>query len=185
MKVLDLRCSNDHRFEGWFGSEDEYVAQIGSGLVDCPLCGDHAISRLPSAPRLNVSRARERDVAPHAGMNAGTARQGSAGSKGREMAPTPSLSSNDPAQSRRNNAAGDLTVSDLQAGWMQAVRHLIANTEDVGTRFAEEARRIHHGETEERPIRGQATRADAEALREEGIEVVAMRVPDALKGPLQ
>jgi len=72
-----------------------------------------------------------------------------------------------------------------QAQWMQAVRHMIDNTEDVGERFPDEARRIHYGEVEERGIRGQASREDADALREEGIEVMAFRVPAALKGPVQ
>jgi len=73
----------------------------------------------------------------------------------------------------------------LQAAWMTAVRQLMNRTEDVGDRFAEEARRIHYGETEERGIRGQATNEERAALREEGIETVAIPVPAALKGPLQ
>ncbi len=59
MKVLDLRCANGHGFEGWFGSEDDFLDQNGRGLVECPLCADHVITRLPSAPRLNLSGARE------------------------------------------------------------------------------------------------------------------------------
>ena len=55
MKVLDLRCGNDHRFEGWFDSEDDFLAQEGRGLVQCPVCADGQVIRLPSAPRLNVS----------------------------------------------------------------------------------------------------------------------------------
>ncbi len=155
MKVLDLRCSHDHRFEGWFASEDDFRSQIERGLVDCPLCRDRGITRLPSAPRLGVSKATSAvPVADEAG------RASAAASK----MPTP---------------------AGLQAGWMQALRHVLANTEDVGPRFAEEARRIHHGETAERAIRGQATQEDAEALRDEGIEVVSIQVPDALKGRLQ
>ncbi len=68
---------------------------------------------------------------------------------------------------------------------MQAVRQIMANTEDVGERFAEEARRIHYGETEARGIRGQTTPDEAQALAEEGIEVVSLAVPAALKDPLQ
>ena len=60
-----------------------------------------------------------------------------------------------------------------------------ANTEDVGDRFPEEARRIHYGETAERGIRGRASADDAEALREEGIEVVSVPVPVPLKGTVQ
>jgi hypothetical protein len=61
----------------------------------------------------------------------------------------------------------------------------MSNTEDVGERFPEEARRIHYGEVEERGIRGRATREDADALREEGIDVMALPLPDAVKEPLQ
>ena len=62
---------------------------------------------------------------------------------------------------------------------------MVANTEDVGERFPEEARRIHYGEVEDRGIRGQASTEDAEALREEGIEVLSVPLPAALKGPVQ
>jgi len=59
MKVLNLRCSLDHGFEGWFASEDDFLGQQARGAVECPLCGDKTITRLPSAPRLNLSGARE------------------------------------------------------------------------------------------------------------------------------
>jgi hypothetical protein len=72
-----------------------------------------------------------------------------------------------------------------QAVWMRAVRHVLANTEDVGERFAEEARRIHYGEAESRGIRGQASTEEAQALTEEGIEVAVLPLPAALKEPLQ
>jgi len=147
MKVLDLRCANGHGFEGWFGSDDEFTEQNGRGLVQCPLCADHAINRLPSAPRLNLSGAREAPVAP----------------------------------SRPDDAA----VPDLQLAWLQAVQKMLSQTEDVGERFPEEARRIHYGEAAERGIRGEATPEERRALHEEGIEVMAIPVPRALKGPVQ
>lgn len=146
MKVLNLRCANGHGFEGWFASDDDFMDQNGRGLVECPLCSDRVVTRLPSAPRLNLSGARE---------SAATAPK---------AAPQ---------------------EADLQALWMKAVRHMIETTEDVGERFPEEARRIHYGETEHRAIRGQATPEQRAALHEEGIEVVAIPVPGALKGPLQ
>jgi len=145
MKVLNLRCAHEHRFEGWFGSDDDFQTQSERGLVECPMCGDKAVSRLPSAPRLNVSHLRESTI---------------------ERAPVD-------AETQR------------QSDWMRAVRHLMANTEDVGERFPEEARRIHYGEAQGRGIRGKATPEDADALREEGIEVMSVAVPTALKGPVQ
>ena len=145
MKVLNLRCSNDHRFEGWFASADDFQSQGERGLVSCPMCNDTSVFRLPSAPRLNVSK--ERDVVP--------------------------AEVKVPVQAQ------------MQAHWLRAVRHMMKNTEDVGDRFPEEARRIHYGESEERGIRGRASPADADALREEGIDVVAVPLPEPLKGPLQ
>jgi hypothetical protein len=62
---------------------------------------------------------------------------------------------------------------------------VLKNTADVGDRFAEEARRIHYGEVDERAIRGCATPDEAAALRDEGIEIVALPVPAALKGTVQ
>ena len=80
-----------------------------------------------------------------------------------------------------------MTTSDaaLQAAWLKLAREVMANTEDVGERFAQEARRIHHGESEERGIRGQATPKEAQALREEGIGVVPLLMPKAVKETLQ
>jgi hypothetical protein len=154
MKVLDLQCAHDHRFEGWFASEDDFASQLERGLVECPLCGDRVITRLPSAPRLNVAHLRE--------------------------APAPGA----PAASDARSLAM-LSPQERQSMWLKAVRHVLANTEDVGERFAQEARRMHAGEIEQRGIRGQASPDEAEALRDEGIEVMPLPIPDALKEPLQ
>jgi hypothetical protein len=148
MKVIDLRCQSGHRFEGWFGSDDDFLDQNGRGLIECPLCADKVIVRLPSAPRLNLSGAAE------------------------------------PAATVPAAPAADDTAA-LQARWLQMARHVLANTEDVGERFAEEARRIHYGESEERAIRGQASADEREALRDEGIEVHPLPVPAGFKDSLQ
>lgn len=144
MKVLNLRCANGHGFEGWFASDEEFMEQNGRGLIECPLCADRIVSRLPSAPRLNLSGQRESESPP--------------------PAPQP---------------------PQLQAQWMQAVRKMLETTDDVGERFPVEARRIHYGEIEARGIRGQATLDERRALIEEGIEIMSLPMPAALKGPLQ
>jgi hypothetical protein len=149
MKVLNLRCAQDHRFEGWFGSDDDFSEQGARGLVACPMCDDKAITRLPSAPRLNVSTQRGEGRGTDAGTSA------------------------------------EVAEARAQGRWLRAVRDMMANTEDVGDRFPEEARRIHYGETVERGIRGRASADDAEALREEGIEVVSVPVPAPFKGTVQ
>ena len=150
MKVLNLRCSHGHAFEGWFASDDEFMEQNGGGELQCPLCADSVITRLPSAPRLNLSGAREK-----------------------------------PPEAAVAPAAADAQGSELQALWMKAVRHVLAHTEDVGERFAEEARRIHYGEAPERGIRGQVDARQRDELIDEGIEVFALPLPRALDGPLQ
>ena len=81
-------------------------------------------------------------------------------------------------------AAGDDQQS-LQAAWLGMARRIVADTEDVGERFAEEARRIHYGESDQRGIRGKASQAETEALLDEGISVLQLSLPEALKGRLQ
>lgn len=74
---------------------------------------------------------------------------------------------------------------ELQTLWMKAVRHVMANTEDVGRNFAEEARKIHYREAPERNIRGTVSREETEALAEEGIDVMPLPIPDGFKDTLQ
>ena len=162
MKVLDLRCGTGHVFEGWFASEDDYGAQRERGLLDCPVCGNAEVVRLPSAPRLNLSGARAPEPAPapaHAPAPAG----------GAALAPATDLAVHGNAAQR----------------FVEAVAELLKNTQDVGPRFAEEARRIHYGESEAKAIRGQATPQEREALADEGIEVFTLPVVGPPKTPLQ
>lgn len=154
MKVFNLQCSAHHSFEGWFASEEDYANQIERGLLECPMCADKTVHKLPSAPRLNF------------GALAST--QSTTGAAADKQA----VVAGDPAQA-------------LQAAYLQLARRIVSETEDVGERFAEEARKIHYGETEERGIRGQASRKETEALMEEGIAVMPLPLPEGLKGPLQ
>jgi hypothetical protein len=156
MKVLDLRCANGHGFEGWFGSDDDFMDQNGRGLIACPLCADRVVTRLPSAPRLNLSRAGAHDE------------------------PT-----REPGASTTETTTTQVALGDLQTAWMQMVRHVLTHTEDVGVRFAEEARRIHYGEQPSRGIRGQTTPEQRAELLDEGIEVVSLPLPRGLDGPVQ
>ena len=141
MKVLDLQCPHGHRFEGWFASAEEFESQLSRKLVACPVCSATEVSRLPSAPRLNLSGA--------------------------------------------TNAQAPEGAAELQAHVMRALREVLEKTENVGDRFAEEARRIHYKEAPARSIRGVTTPEDAKALVEEGIEVMPLPIPAALKEPLQ
>jgi len=77
------------------------------------------------------------------------------------------------------------TEQTMQASWVTAARHILSNTDDVGNDFAEEARKIHYGESEERGIRGKASREETESLIDEGIAVMPFPLPEWLKEPLQ
>lgn len=150
MKVLDLQCGQRHSFEGWFASEEDFQSQCQKKLVQCPLCGDHSVTKKLSAPRLNLSTQRTRVQ----------------GDPEAEVVTPPQSTSAD-------------------AVWLAAARKIMANTTDVGNHFAEEARKIHYGEVQERAIRGRTTIEEARDLMEEGIAVVPLMLPESVKEPLQ
>lgn len=141
MKVYDLCCEHAHRFEGWFSSEDDFIAQSSQHAIACPICSNDVIKRLPSSPRLNLSGA--------------------------------------------SSPAADNDGARLQAQLLALTRHVLAHTKDVGDRFAEEARRMHYQEVPEHGIRGVTTAEERMALAEEGIDVMALPMPNILKETLQ
>ncbi len=139
----NLRCDAAHEFDSWFASAAGFDKQAAAGLVECPICGSKKISRALMTPA--VARA--------------------PGVKGRpeaEIVPShvgPAKSTNPPVPAQ--------IVALLQR--MRA--EVEKNCDYVGPDFAEEARRIHEGEAEARGIYGEATEAEAEALRDDGIEI--------------
>lgn len=153
LKVFDLQCEQGHVFEGWFGSDGSYETQQARGLLSCPVCNSGRVSKKLSAPRLNVSHIRN-PAAPAA--------QSSADGK--------------PATAVAAPATEQLV--QLQAEILRHIRHMVRNTENVGDRFAQEARLMHEGEAQERAIRGTATPEEREELMQEGIAV--MPIPDFL-----
>lgn len=164
MKVLDLQCRQGHVFEGWFASEDDFRQQLQRRLVQCPLCADEQISKRLSAPRLNLG-ARAPAPAQQAAAAADQARP--------ETANLPASTGAQPPPAA------------LQAAWLELARKIAAHTEDVGRRFAREARQMHHGQLPERPIRGQATPDEAQQLLEEGIAIMPLPLPAIAKETLQ
>lgn len=169
MLVVDLHCALGHDFEGWFGSADDLADQQARGLVTCPICGGHEVVRRPSAPRLNVSGMKEAAQAAPASVPDASVSGGGGQS---------------PEGARHAEMAQDVARA-LRSMYAELVREVASRTEDVGERFAEEARRIHHGEAPERGIRGQASVEEREALADEGIEVMALPWPVVPKSSLQ
>ena len=151
-----LQCRQRHRFEGWFASSAGFEQQAADGAVCCPVCGDDAVTRAPMAPRILRHQGDGSAAADPAAVEAPAADQVPA-------APAPAVGT---AEAR---AAATMAVMMQK---MRALRAVVeATCDDVGNRFPEEARRIHYGEAEQRNIYGEATREEAHALNEEGVEV--------------
>lgn len=157
MLVLNLACESGHAFEGWFASSDDCSEQQARGLLTCPICGSSRVERRPSAPRLNVSHLRA--DAP---------------------APTPAR----PGKQADATAPAVDAREALQSAWMTLSRELARQAEDVGDRFADEARRIHYGDAEERAIRGRSEPEEVRALMEEGIELLPLLLPQGADGEM-
>lgn len=174
MKVLNLQCSHQHSFEGWFGSEGDFQDQLARSLIECPLCADKNIHKMPSAPRLNLGAYPARQTMP------------------KNTAKAPASSASTVVAPPVENAAPCVAQTApeglspaLQADFLKALRHVFSHIEDVGEGFAEEARRMHYGEAEARNIRGQASVRETVELLEEGIEVLPLPMLPALKETLQ
>jgi len=175
MKVLDLQCARQHFFEGWFASEADFQSQLMRGLVECPMCTNKGIQKMPSAPRLNLGGHGDTHADSHH-------------SRPQPIAPTSPFAPvprHDAAASGSNAATENQTSTSLaeQAAFLKALRRVVANTEDVGDKFAHEARAMHYGDSEARSIRGRASAREAVALLQEGIEVLPL--PEQLKETLQ
>jgi hypothetical protein len=150
MILFKLKCADEHEFEGWFRDNATYDRQAAKHQIACPDCGSTSVTKAPMAPRLARSRSAEPER-PREVPRGPEAPPQAAGTPDRP--PTP-------AELRRA---------------MQVLRkHVEANCEHVGPRFAEEARRIHRGEAEARGIYGDATPAESRALADEGIEIAAI-----------
>ena len=148
MIVFDLLCASGHRFEGWFGSAADFAAQQKKKLVSCPTCGSAHVERVPSATRANLG-AEPPKPAP---------------AKPSTPAKTPDMEGKDP-------------FAIAQMLYSRMLDEILTQSEDVGTRFPEEARKIFYEKAPGRAIRGQATQQEHDDLVEEGIPVARFPVP--------
>jgi hypothetical protein len=135
MVIYDLICEQQHRFEGWFRSLDDFNLQHTGGMLACPLCDNTKISKLPSASYINSGAAKKID----------------------------------------QQTASPVSVDSPQQAVMQMLRdYLQQQSADVGKQFAEEAKKIHYGETKPRNIHGQATVEELLELHDEGVEAYVL-----------
>jgi hypothetical protein len=147
-----VRCSQDHEFDGWFKDSAAFDRQSKRGLVECPVCGDTRVERALMAPALARKRSTSVAVTPPTPVP-------DAAPGPQPVAPSP------PA------VAGGRMPAHLRAMLQHLRSEVERNCDYVGPQFAEEARKIHHGESEPRGIYGEATPEESEALADEGIEV--------------
>lgn len=142
-----LSCDNAHSFEAWFRSSADFDAQAARGLLSCPQCGSEKVGKALMAPNVVV-------------------RDGPAARVPVPAPPVPPV----PAAMLPPEA------QEMVAKLRELKAKLVENSENVGERFADEARKIHYGESPARPVHGQASLEDARALLDEGVEILPLPV---------
>jgi len=166
MKKFALICDSEHEFEGWFQDADAIKAQAKKGFIDCPYCGSVVVRKQLSAPNLASPKTRSRlPSAP-------------------ENSPETSVQPETKQTALASNAAkpaAQIAGPDAamhQAAFRAAVQQLRKTIEteftDVGSNFADEARKIHYGEREQANIYGTCTRQETEELLDEGVEITPL-----------
>src|SRR6185437_10309390 len=162
-----LRCDRDHTFESWFQSSSAYESQVRRKLVSCPVCDSVKVEKAIMAPRIVGKKGRESAepvIAPAPAETPAATETPAAGSTSLMM-----------AQER-----------ELRAKIKELRDHIVKNADNVGEKFPNEARKMHYGEIEHRPIYGEASPEEAKSLIEEGVEVSPLPVlPEDRNGRAQ
>jgi hypothetical protein len=145
----NLRCERGHAFESWFQSSSAYEAQEKRKLVNCPVCGSAKVERAIMAPQIVSKRSRDTTL------------------------PAPTVA---PATAEITTPAASTPLlmaqeRELRAKLRELRDHIVKNADNVGERFPNEARKMHYGDIEHRPIYGEASPDEARALIDEGVEV--------------
>jgi len=163
MIVFDLKCDNAHQFEAWFRSSSAYEEQLHAGFVSCPYCDSANIKKAPMAPNIAAksnqlkSNQQREDIPVSAPV----------------MAPTASTH----VASQKPDSKLTELVQETEKMLAKVQEHVQKNCDYVGNNFAEEARKIHYGESKERGIYGESTKEETVELLEEGIDVLPLPVP--------
>ncbi len=165
MIVFDLHCEHGHRFEGWFGSSADYVQQLAGALLSCPECSSLVVSKAPMAPSVPIKGNTKDDV------------QGDS----RALAAVPANTVEEPSSgvAPLANRAMPAEVQQALAKLADAQAKALAQSTWVGSNFAKTSREMHYGEREEAPIHGKASKEEAKALIDEGVQIAALPFPVA------
>ena len=150
MISFDLKCDGGHVFEIWFRSSADYEAQRSAGHIMCPTCGGQQVEKAVMAPA----------VAAKGNKRAATATAGEA-----QFIAGP------------EGAAQAEQMRALMQAMAQAQAKSLKESQWVGDKFAEQARAMHYGETDNAPIHGTAGIEEARAMLEEGLPVAPLLVP--------
>ncbi len=146
MIKFSLNCENDHFFEGWFSSGNDYETQLSRGLVACPVCNSQKIEKSLMTP--SIASGKDSVTASSDKMPA------------------------DPVSPTISKVPEQFARITRQ---MKALRDYVKeNSDNVGRNFTSEARKIHYGEAEKRGIYGQAEPDDIKELIEEGVEIMPL-----------
>lgn len=179
MILYSLRCEQAHQFDVWFRDSSAYEQQVAEGAVACPQCGSQKVEKAIMSPRLSKAdtsqeEASRQEISQEEASRAGGAEQAEPGG---EM--TPAAGQDEAAFASKGMPAGEEQRAPSQAEVRQALRQLRtyieANSDYVGSAFADEARRIHNDEAPQRNIYGETTTEEAEELEDEGVAFA--RVP--------
>ena len=153
----NLRCEKGHAFESWFQSSAAYETQEKRKLVNCPVCGSAKVERAIMAPQIVSKKGRE--IA--------------------ETAPAPATTTTTEVATPASTPLMMAQERELRAKLKELREHIVKNADNVGERFPNEARKMHYGDIEHRPIYGEASPEEARALIDEGVEVTPLPVlPD-------
>ena len=158
MILYNLVCAKGHEFESWFAGSAAYDRQAKRGLVECPVCGSAKVEKALMTPRLARS---SKSIPAVPAAPEPTVPEAAAPAAPEPPAPVAVIS----PQER-----------ELRTKLRELREHLVKNAENVGQRFPEEARKMHYGEIEHRPIYGEASPEEAKSLIDEGVEVSPLPV---------
>lgn len=141
-----LKCAEGHAFDSWFRDSAAYDALASEGRLSCAVCGCTDVTKSIMAPAVNGS-------------------DSVSGAEAEQERELPSVAPETPLSA---------PASPVEAALRQLQQHIRENSDYVGQDFADEARRIHVGEADERAIWGEATLQDAKDLHDDGIAVAPL-----------
>ena len=151
---FNLRCNLDHDFEGWFPNKDELLKQIGKGLVECPYCGTINVKKTLSSPNISTKNNKK--------LTDTTKNLNPSSSKVQDA--------NDNFESK-NTVFNNYQLRKIYKNLQKTIEKEFTN---VGSNFANEARKIHYGEKKPKNIYGKCSESERVDLEKEGVDFASI-----------